>query len=96
MRASKEAVMTRRSRWLSIVGACVVAVAVSAGSAGAADKAKVNQATQRVEEGARSIGYGEFGDGFKDLFVGLGQTIVEGTKYSALTIGEFLKKTFGN
>ena len=88
--------MTRRSRWLSIVGACVVAVALSAGSAGAADKTKVNQATQRVEEGTRSIGYGELGDGFKDLFVGLGQTIVEGTKFTALTVAEFFKKTFGN
>jgi hypothetical protein len=87
--------MTRRSRWLSVACACVVVVALSCSSAGAADKTKVNQATQRVEEGTRSIGYGEFGEGFKELFVGLGQTIVEGTKFSAITIGEFFKKTFG-
>ena len=88
--------MTRRSRWLSVVAACVVALALSCGSAGAADKTKVNQATQRVEEGAKQIGYGEIGEGFKDLFVGIGQTIFEGAKFSALTVGEFFKKTFGN
>ena len=87
--------MSPRSRWLSVAVACVVAVSLSCIPASAADKTKVNQATQRVGEGARSIGYGELGDGFKDLFVGLGQTIVEGTVYSARTIGEFFKKAFG-
>ena len=86
--------MTARSRAMPVVIACVVAVSLSCVPASAADKTKVNQATQRVGEGARSIGYGEFGDGFKDLFVGLGQTIVEGTVYSARTIGEFFKKAF--
>jgi hypothetical protein len=87
--------MTRRSQWLSVVSACFVVVALSCGSASAADKTKVNQATQRVEEGAKHIGYGEFGEGFKEMFIGIGQTIVEGTKFSAITIGEFFKKTFG-
>lgn len=87
--------MTRRSQWLSVVSAFVVVVALSCGSAGAADKTKVKQATQQVAEGARHIGYGEFGEGFKDVFIGIGHTIVEGTVFSAITIGEFFKKTFG-
>lgn len=85
--------MTRRSSWLAVAIACVVALSCSA--AGAADKTKVSQATQRVEEGARHIGYGEFGEGFREMFAGIGHTIVEGTRYTANTIGEFFKKTFG-
>lgn len=87
--------MIRRLQWRSVASACVVAVALSCGPASAADRTKVNQATQRVEEGVRSIGYGEFGEGLTETFVGLGLTIVEGTKFTAITIGEFLKKTFG-
>jgi hypothetical protein len=87
--------MTPTSRCLTVAFACVAVVALSCGPADAADKTKVNQATQRVEEGARSIGYGEFGEGFKDLFVGLGQTVFEGTKYSAISVGEFFKRAFG-
>jgi hypothetical protein len=56
----------------------------------------MSEATHRVEEGARSIGYGELGEGFTEMFVGLGQTIVEGTKFTAITIGEFFKTTFGD
>jgi hypothetical protein len=77
------------------VFACVVVLALSWGVAEAADTTKVDQATQRVEQGARQIGHGELGEGFKEMFVGIGLTIVEGAKFSALTIGEFFKKTFG-
>jgi hypothetical protein len=69
-------------------------VALSAGAAGAADKTKVDQATGRVEQGAKQIGQGELGPGFKDLFVGIGLTIFEGAKFAGGTIGEFFKKTF--
>jgi hypothetical protein len=74
----------------------VVGVALSCGTAGAADKTKVDHATQRVEQGARQIGQGELGEGFKELFVGIGHTIVEGAKFSGNTIGEFFKRTFGS
>ena len=87
--------MIRRSRWLVTVSACTLIVALSLGSAAAADKARLNEATSQVKEGAQSIGYGEFGSGFADLFAGIGRTIVEGTIYSSKTIGEFFKKTFG-
>jgi hypothetical protein len=87
--------MSRKSRWLWIVPACLVVGALSFGHAGAADKTRVDEATQQVVEGARSIGYGEIGSGVKDMFLGVGHTIVKGTVYTGKTIGEFFKKTFG-
>jgi hypothetical protein len=81
-------------RWL-IVPACVAIVALSYGAAGAADKSKVDQATRRVQQGAPQIGQGEIGSGFKEMFTGVGYTIVEGAKFSGNTIGEFFKRTFG-
>lgn len=87
--------MIRRSRWLTAVSACTLIVALSLGPAAAADKARLNEATSQVKEGARSIGYGEFRPGFADLFTGIGRTIVEGTVYTGKTIGEFVKKTLG-
>jgi len=87
--------MARRLRWLGTVSACALIVALSIGSAAAADKANLNEATSQVAEGARSIGYGEFGSGTSDLVVGIGRTIVAGTVYTGKTIGEFFKKTFG-
>ena len=87
--------MARRFRRLGTMSACALIVALSIGSAAAADNTKVNDATNQVAEGARSIGYGEFGSGVSDLVVGVGRTIVEGTVYTGKTIGEFLKKTFG-
>jgi hypothetical protein len=87
--------MIRRFRWLATVSACTLIVALSLGPAVAADKARLDDATKQVKEGAQSIGYGEFGSGLADLFTGLGRTLVEGTVYSGKTIGEFFKKTFG-
>jgi hypothetical protein len=87
--------MARRFRWLGTVSACALIVVLSIGSAAAADKTKLNEATSQVAEGARSIGYGELGSGASDLVVGVGRTIVEGTVYTAKTIGEFFKQTFG-
>jgi hypothetical protein len=86
--------MTRRLRGLGIIPAFLVVVALSGGTAGAADKSQVDQATSRVEQGAKQIGQGELGPGFKDFFVGIGLTIFEGAKFAGNTIGEFFKKTF--
>ena len=61
----------------------------------AADKTKVDQATKQVEQGAKQIGRGEVGPGFKEMFTGIGYTIVEGAKFTGETIGEFFKKAFG-
>jgi hypothetical protein len=87
--------MTRRLRGLWIIPAFLVVVALSGGPAAAADKTEVNRATSRVEQGAKQIGQGQLGPGFKEFFVGIGYTIVEGAKFTGETIGEFFKKAFG-
>jgi hypothetical protein len=79
--------MTRTARFLLIAPAFLVAVSV--GSAGAADKTKVDAATRRVQDGAKQIGSGQVGGGFKEMFAGIGHTIVEGAKFSGNTMGEF-------
>jgi hypothetical protein len=60
----------------------------------AADKTKVDQATARVEQGAKEIGRGNVGPGFKEMFTGIGHTIVEGAKFSGHTMDEFFKQAF--
>ena len=87
--------MTRESRWLRAVPACLMVVALSCGTAGAADKTKVDRATKQVEQGAKQVGQGKVGPGFKEMFTGVGHTIVEGAKFSGNTMGEFFKNTFG-
>jgi hypothetical protein len=87
--------MTRESRWLRAVPACLVVVALSCGTAGAADKTKVDRATKQVEQGAKQVGQGKVGPGFKEMFTGIGHTIVEGAKFSGNTMGDFFKNTFG-
>jgi len=86
--------MTRRLRRLWVTPAFLLVVGLSGGVAGAADKTRVDQATGRVERGAKQIGQGELGQGFKEFFVGIGLTIFEGAKFTGNTIGEFFKKTF--
>jgi hypothetical protein len=81
--------MTPRLRWVGIVPAVLAALALSAGTAVAADKTKVDQATNRVKQGAKQIGAGEAGPGFKEMFAGIGHTIVEGAKFSGENIKEF-------
>jgi hypothetical protein len=71
-----------------------VVVTLSWGTVGAADKTKVDAATKRVEQGAKQIGHGKVGSGFKEMFVGIGHTVVEGAKFSRNTMGEFFKRTF--
>jgi hypothetical protein len=88
--------MTRSSRGLWISVACVAAVALVVGAAGAANKTRVDQATRRVDQGARQIGQGKVGPGFKEMFTGIGHTIVEGAKFSGATMDEFFKKSFGS
>jgi hypothetical protein len=71
-------------------------VASSFGVASAANKTKVDEATRRVEQGAKQIGQGKVGPGFKEMFTGIGHTIFEGAKFSGNTMDEFFKKSFGS
>ena len=76
-----------------------LAVAVMAGSAlpaRAADDTKVKAATTQVQSGARQIGDGKLGPGFEQTFKGVGNTIVEGAKYSGHTIKDFFSRAFGS
>ena len=81
--------MTRRFRWVWIALGFLAALTLSSGAATAADKTKVDQATKRVERGAKQIGRGQVGPGFKEMFAGIGHTIVEGAKFSGENIKEF-------
>jgi hypothetical protein len=81
--------MTRnlRSAWVAPV--VLAAVALSSGLVEAADKTKVDRATRQVEDGAKRIGQGQIGPGFRQFFMGIGQTVVEGAKFSGANIKEF-------
>ena len=81
--------MTRRLRWRWIAPGILVALALSSGAAGAADKTKVDQATKRVERGAKQIGQGQVGLGFREMFAGIGHTVIEGAKFSGQNVKEF-------
>ena len=70
---------------LLIVGA----VAWSALPAMAADDSKVNAATRQVESGAKKIGQGKIGEGVEETAKGIGNTVVEGAKFT----GEKLKES---
>jgi len=78
---------TRLSVWMA--PGFLAALALSCGTAEAADKTKVDQATKRVERGAKQIGQGQVGPGFKEMFTGIGHTVVEGAKFSGENVKEF-------
>jgi hypothetical protein len=81
--------MTRTRRWFWTVPAFLAVVTLSSGVASAADKSKVDAATKRVDRGAKQIGQGQVGPGFKEMFTGVGQTVVEGAKFSGENVKEF-------
>ena len=81
--------MTRKRRWFWITPAFLAVVSLSWSAAEASDKSKVDAATKRVENGAKQIGQGRVGPGFKEMFAGVGHTIVEGAKFSGENIKEF-------
>ena len=81
--------MRRTLRWVSILPGLLATLTLSCGTATAADQTKVDQATKRVERGAKQIGQGQLGSGFKEMFTGIGHTIVEGAKFSGENVKEF-------
>ena len=66
-----------------------LALAALAGSAQAADSSKVKGATDQVERGAGQIGRGEVGPGVSETAKGIGNTVVEGAKFT----GDKLKES---
>ena len=81
--------MRRTIRWMWIAPGFLTALAFSCGTAADADKTKVDQATKRVERGAKQIGQGQVGLGFREMFAGIGHTVVEGAKFSGENVKEF-------
>jgi hypothetical protein len=81
--------MTQRLRWVFVISGLIAAGALVSGTADAADKTKVDQATQRVQQGAKQIGQGNVGTGVTETAKGIGNTVVEGAKFSGQTIKEF-------
>ncbi len=63
--------------------------AVAASTAAAADDTKVKAATKQVERGAHKIGEGKIGEGVEETAKGVGNTVVEGSKFT----GEKLKES---
>ena len=84
--------MMRRLRWLSVAPTVLLVVGLACATVEAADKTKVDAATDQVKSGAKQIGQGDVGPGFKQMFVGIGNTIVEGAKFSGQNIKEFFSK----
>ena len=72
---------------LVTVLACVM-LAVWAVPALAADDSKVKSATQQVDTGAKKIGAGKVGEGVEETAKGIGNTVVEGAKYSGAKLKE--------
>jgi hypothetical protein len=60
----------------------VVVLAWSVPPAFAADETKVNAATRQVESGAKKIGQGKIGEGVDETARGIGNTVVEGAKFT--------------
>ena len=66
-----------------VVTALTVALATaSVAPTAQADDAKVKSATRRVERGSRMIGDGKVSAGIEETAKGIGDTVVEGAKYS--------------
>ncbi len=77
-------------RSIAIVGLVALAVTCAAPSAArAADESKVKAATGQVEQGAKKIGDGKIAPGVEETAKGVGNTVVEGAKFT----GEKLKES---
>ena len=74
--------VARMMKNLAVAGVSVGLVLSSVGAAAAADDAKVKAATRRVERGGKMIGEGKVGAGLEETAKGVGDTVVEGAKYS--------------
>jgi hypothetical protein len=64
------------------IAAAVLAWALVVSLGDAADDSKVKSATQQVESGAKKIGAGKLGEGVEETAKGIGNTVVEGAKFT--------------
>jgi hypothetical protein len=68
-----------------------VLVTFSVGAVSAADDTKAKSATRQVEDGAKTIGDGKVGTGAEETAKGVGNTVVEGSKYAGDKLKESAK-----
>jgi len=73
----------------SFAGLMALASVLAAAHVQAADDSKVKSATRQVETGAKMIGDGKVGQGVEETAKGIGNTVVEGAKFT----GEKLKES---
>jgi hypothetical protein len=64
------------------IGLALVVTAAGAYPGWAADDRKVKAATGQVDSGAKKIGQGKIGEGVEQTAKGIGNTVVEGAKFS--------------
>jgi len=75
----------------SVIVIAAVVLMSFVGQAFAADETKVKSATRQVEEGAKTIGDGKLGTGVEKTAKGVGNTVVEGAKYTGDKLKESAK-----
>ena len=80
--------MALRHRSLIVTLTFSALVAIAPGPVQAADSALVDAATQQVELGAQQIGRGQVLVGAGELAKGIGNTVVEGAKFTGQKLGE--------
>jgi hypothetical protein len=78
--------MTVRAMLVTLAVAAVVALGQAPASA--ADRTEVDAATQQVERGAGQIGQGKVIEGAGETAKGIGNTVVEGARYTGQKLGE--------
>jgi hypothetical protein len=84
----KEVEMTLRHRSLIVTLTFAALVGIGHGPVPAADSTHVDAATQQVEQGAQQIGRGQVLVGAGELAKGIGNTVVEGAKFTGQKLAE--------
>jgi hypothetical protein len=84
----KEVEMALRHRSLIVTLTFTALVGIGHGSARAADSTQVDAATQQVEQGAQQVGRGQVLVGAGELAKGIGNTVVEGAKFTGQKLAE--------
>ena len=74
--------MSDVKRWPGITLAILTVLTLGLTPALAADTTKVDAATKQVETGAKKIGDGKIGEGIEETAKGIGNTVVEGAKFT--------------
>ena len=83
--------MSYTKRWPGVALAILTILALACAPTLAADTTKVDAATKQVESGAKKIGDGKIGEGVEETAKGIGNTVVEGAKFTGEKFKEAAK-----